>query len=225
MASKYIRMTALKEDLQYEICRAIDEEAKNFLAQENQTITSEDFEKLSEAITDLGIWVNADDRIKNPSTNDQLYQLPIGNRPYFLNLEKDLVKIIVGLILSIIDSFPDSKEKIIPSLGKIVMEIYSLYYALRIEIKNIDYCIYMYCRAKVTATGFITEKEVLEYFIQQGGKCSGCPKFPKIGQCYYFNSDGSKCRINETDIKKSLEQLCTVGVLKPVTEGLYRFYR
>lgn len=229
MSIDNIIMRVSRDNIKYEMSQIITGiiEEKKYEDQFIQDNKAEIIDGLASAITDLGILVNNDAGLTIDSKGEQTYQLCCGNSPVFFNLEKNIVYDIVYIVFSAIIILPDdmttTKESIVKCIAKIVFDIFKLYYSRRIQINNEDYCVYIRCQHARNDNGIISKNDIVSFF--KDGLCSGEPTIPKIGICTYFGQEGRKCRNNEDIVPTCLKHLCDAGVLKPLGEGIYRFYR
>ena len=220
MNPEEIRMDTSRENLEYEMENVIEDILKEesiSLDDDNLHIKGE----LANALTEFGISVNSDEGLRTNIYGEQLYKLTTGKHPYFLNLEKNLVRIIVGLVFSMVKYYPQKKEELITYLFSIACDIYMLYYNVIIQIKNQDYCVYMCCQLCRTPSGVISKNEIVNMLSNR--ICKKNHVFPGLGICEYYKN--GECIITEEIIEDGLKNLCATSVLKPIGNDLYRFYK
>ena len=224
MSVDYIRMTECRENLIYEINQIMETYAQE-MGYSNDALKAESdvIEKLSESIVDIGIKVNMEDRLELDSLSEQTFQLSNGKQPYFINLEKNYIKIALTLMLSFVMSYPKRKEDIVSCIFKIAKDVFLLYYNLRTEIKNEEYCIYIYCVAISKINQYINEQQIITNYIKP--ECEMNPNIPKWGLCVHYGMNGKKCKLTEEKVHNILQKLCDAGVLKPYGEKIYQFYK
>lgn len=229
MPMDYLQMTTTRQEIEYGIERFLLDTCnyqEMVKAIEDSSEHEATLKELILLIADWGIGEKTENGLKQKTDHDdESYQLQMGDRPLFFNMEKNFA-LVISIVWTLFKAFTKKQEGLSDELQSIARDLFILFYQAKVRIPKELYCVYMFCRVEAEmAKGVFSGESVANHY--KSSACKGWPIYGSNGKeefCPFFG-EGEICNAKKKSIDDSLELLCNINVLKPAGEDKYRFYR